>query len=127
MGTASGDEVLNRVGQILNQTAQRKRPRLPIWRRGIRDPDALHEAWTKPPKAAERLRLELESAAFPNLSITASLGVSALSLGATDPQDLLDQADRCLYAAKRMGRNQVVRWDQFPEDYEMEETTDLRL
>lgn len=62
--------------------------------------------------AGERFRRAIAAAKFPNLSVTASIGVSALSLGATGPQDLLDQADKCLYAAKHNGRNQVVRWDE---------------
>ena len=58
---------------------------------------------------------------FPNLSITASLGVSSISLHPTSPQELLDQADKCLYVAKRNGRNQVVRFDQVPTNLVVEE------
>ena len=73
---------------------------------------------------AERLRLAIEGSEFPELSITASLGVSSLSEEPADPQELLDQADKCLYAAKRNGRNQVVRWDNLPDDLEEDEFSD---
>jgi diguanylate cyclase (GGDEF)-like protein len=61
---------------------------------------------------AEQCRLAVKSLRFEKLSITASLGVSALCQNPESPQDLLDQAGRCLYVAKRNGRNQVVRWDR---------------
>jgi diguanylate cyclase (GGDEF)-like protein/putative nucleotidyltransferase with HDIG domain len=71
--------------------------------------------------AGERFRRSIEAIELSDLSITASIGVSSFSLGATDPQSLLDQADKCLYVAKRNGRNQVVRWDEVPDDLEVDE------
>ncbi len=62
--------------------------------------------------AAERFRAAVQALDYPDLNVTVSLGVSALSLGATTPQGLIDQADKSLYVAKQYGRNQVVRWDQ---------------
>src|SRR5581483_12182620 len=62
-------------------------------------------------QAAERLREAIAARACGALRVTASLGVSSLGLGARDPRDLLDQADKSLYAAKRTGRNRVMRWD----------------
>ena len=64
---------------------------------------------------AERCRLAIEALQFEKLSVTASLGVSALCQNPDSPQGLLDQADKCLYVAKRNGRNQVVRWDKAQE------------
>jgi len=66
---------------------------------------------------AEKCRLALKALRFSvdGLQITASLGISALSENTASPQDLLDQADKCLYVAKRNGRNQVVRWDKAQE------------
>jgi diguanylate cyclase (GGDEF)-like protein len=63
---------------------------------------------------AERCRLALKALTFrvANLKVTASLGISSLCQNPTSPQDLLDQADKCLYAAKGNRRNQVVRWDK---------------
>jgi len=44
------------------------------------------------------------------LSVTASLGVSAIEQGATTPIMLVDQADKALYQAKEQGRNRVEQW-----------------
>jgi diguanylate cyclase (GGDEF)-like protein/PAS domain S-box-containing protein len=63
-------------------------------------------------EAAERFRHEIAALVCGDVRITASLGVSSSGLGAQEPCDLLDQADRALYAAKRAGRNRVLRWDQ---------------
>jgi len=62
--------------------------------------------------AAERFRATIESRPCGGVSVTASIGVSSIELDAGSPQALLDQADKCLYAAKRGGRNRVVRWDE---------------
>src|SRR5262249_61032719 len=63
-------------------------------------------------EAAERFRQRIEGRTFPTLTVPTSLGVSVYSLGARDVRDLLEQADKALYAAKRRGRNRVVRWDE---------------
>ncbi len=51
--------------------------------------------------------------------VTSSFGVSSLSLGASSPQNLLDEADKSLYVAKGSGLNQVARWDMVPDDFEI--------
>jgi diguanylate cyclase (GGDEF)-like protein/PAS domain S-box-containing protein len=45
------------------------------------------------------------------LRLAGSLGVSETRFDAASPQDLINQADRCLYAAKREGRNRVVGYN----------------
>ncbi len=60
--------------------------------------------------AAQRLRLAIEAQVCAGIKVTASLGVSALSLGAPDPRELINQADIALYASKRQGRNRVTYW-----------------
>ena len=61
---------------------------------------------------AEELRTSIENAGVPNISYTASFGVSSRSFGSMDPQHMLDQADESLYIAKNHGRNKVVRFDE---------------
>jgi HD-GYP domain-containing protein (c-di-GMP phosphodiesterase class II) len=60
---------------------------------------------------AEQVRQQLEQVRLDSpaeLRISASIGVSDLSHDAADPQDLINQADVCLYVAKRQGRNRVI-------------------
>lgn len=72
--------------------------------------------------AAEKVREAIASLEFPGFSITTSVGVAARDADVLEPQDLLDRADKCLYVAKRSGRNRVVRWDEVPEDLTFAET-----
>jgi diguanylate cyclase (GGDEF)-like protein len=73
---------------------------------------------TEPEGAVEvcgRLRAELESLehrvaggdAFP---VTVSIGIAELE-GSLSVEDVLDRADRALFAAKAAGRNRVVVWE----------------
>ncbi len=61
---------------------------------------------------AERIRLAIKTLVTDDLRVTASLGVSSMAHNSTSPQDLLDQADKSMFVAKRHGRNQVVRFDK---------------
>jgi diguanylate cyclase (GGDEF)-like protein/PAS domain S-box-containing protein len=62
-------------------------------------------------EVAERARLAVEAQSF-----TISVGVSTTDSGATDPAQLVDQADKALYESKRTGRNRVTRWDETFEE-----------
>jgi len=125
-GHQTGDGVLQKVAQVVQTTA---RDGDLVCRYGGEEFVVLlpHIDIDDAERAAERFREALESTSFPNLRVTASLGVSALSLGAHDPQALLEQADKCLYVAKRNGRNQVVRWDAVPDDLEVDESKVSRM
>jgi diguanylate cyclase (GGDEF)-like protein/PAS domain S-box-containing protein len=60
--------------------------------------------------AAERFRKEIESHDFSGVPVTVSLGVSSVTLGASEPAELVNQADKALYASKNGGRNRVTSW-----------------
>jgi diguanylate cyclase (GGDEF)-like protein/PAS domain S-box-containing protein len=64
---------------------------------------------------AEKVRSAIEQEPIAGLKITTSIGISNRAFGAMDSQHMLDQADECLYAAKRNGRNQVVSYDRIHE------------
>ncbi len=64
--------------------------------------------------AAEKIRLLVESSLPSQINTTISMGVSAGSLDAASPQELIDQADKALYHSKNNGRNQYTRWDRLP-------------
>lgn len=120
-GHGVGDAVLQKVAAALNNTARESDI---VCRYGGEEFSIVlpHSDIASAEAAAEKFRIAIETLKFPQLSITASLGVSCTGLGATDPQTLLDQADKCLYFAKRNGRNQVARFDQIPTDVEVDES-----
>jgi len=114
-GHAVGDQVIQVVAQILSSTI---RPTDIMGRYGGEEfcillPGQGPEGTAI---AAERLRLAISARASQSVRttgdnrITMSLGVSCVSLGASDPLELIDQADKALYAAKEAGRNQVGQW-----------------
>jgi diguanylate cyclase (GGDEF)-like protein/PAS domain S-box-containing protein len=114
-GHSIGDEVLRRVGAELLQSV---RTTDLVCRYGGEEFCILlpHLDADEAFQAAERFRLMLSGLRFTtDLSITASLGISSIELGARSPEELLDQADKCLYVAKRHGRNQVIRYDRVPK------------
>ncbi len=114
-GHAVGDQVIQVVAQILSSTI---RPTDIIGRYGGEEfcillPGQGPEGTAI---AAERLRLAISARASQAVRTTGdnrilmSFGVSCFSLGASDPLELVDQADKALYAAKESGRNQVGQW-----------------
>jgi two-component system cell cycle response regulator len=60
--------------------------------------------------AAERVRRAVAQPAFTRVPLTVSFGVASIRSGAEKLNQLVDQADQALYAAKSSGRNRVERW-----------------
>ena len=56
---------------------------------------------------AERIREKIEHEKFPNRRVTVSIGIAEVAPELTTPSDLISAADKALYKAKRMGRNNV--------------------
>lgn len=61
-------------------------------------------------KGIEALRFEVDGA-----RVTASVGLTAWPRDANTQAQLIEQADKALYEAKRRGRNQVVTWRDLQE------------
>jgi diguanylate cyclase (GGDEF)-like protein/PAS domain S-box-containing protein len=116
-GHAAGDEVLQRIALVLKSNIRKSNS---VCRYGGEEFCVLltHANMNQATQAAEKIRNCIENTFPLNISVTASLGVAACEHGASSPQELVDQADKALYAAKHGGRNQVIRWDQIPDDLE---------
>ena len=108
-GHSAGDQVLKQLGQLLLSTA---RVQDITCRYGGEEfclllPDTAFDAAFG---VAERLCQTIAAATWPITGMTVSLGVSGMEAGAADMRQLLDQADKALYAAKRTGRNRAIPW-----------------
>jgi diguanylate cyclase (GGDEF)-like protein/PAS domain S-box-containing protein len=109
-GHATGDQVLQQMAGVLLSLS---RDRDIVSRYGGEEfcvllPDCdLENAVT----VAQKFRQGIEMCKPAGLTVTASFGVSALGMGAKEPSELLEQADKALYVAKDRGRNRVVHWD----------------
>jgi diguanylate cyclase (GGDEF)-like protein/PAS domain S-box-containing protein len=112
-GHHTGDEVLRQVSRVIREI--HKDSGL-VCRYGGEEfcvllPQAgLNQAIAEAERTREEIaRIRLLHPA--DLRLTASLGVSEMRFEPTDPQDLINQADTCLYVAKREGRNRVVSYN----------------
>jgi diguanylate cyclase (GGDEF)-like protein/PAS domain S-box-containing protein len=109
-GHATGDEVIRRLAELLSSA--------------VRDSDAVcryggEEFCIALPGAqsdvaarvAGRLCQKARSPGFARVPFTVSFGVAALASGALTLAELLEQADRALYASKEAGRDKVTHWN----------------
>jgi diguanylate cyclase (GGDEF)-like protein/PAS domain S-box-containing protein len=108
-GHAAGDKVLNGLAGVVQSML---RTTDTICRYGGEEFCVIlpHTDIDGASKAAERFRRQIESHDFSGVPVSVSLGVSSVALGASDPSELINQADQALYAAKNGGRNCVVSW-----------------
>ena len=106
-GHATGDDVLRQAAQLV-QAAVRHTDR--VYRVGgeeflvLLPNTATDEATT----LAERVRAMIAATPLAGLPITVSAGVATTPGHTVNRQELLEDADRALYTAKRTGRNQVI-------------------
>jgi diguanylate cyclase (GGDEF)-like protein/PAS domain S-box-containing protein len=116
-GHATGDEVIKAVAKAL--------------KKGARDTDLVGRyggeefclvlaklSLEKAVEVAERIRLMIEKNPCSGVSITISLGISSLKTNTNNPEELINQADKALYTAKKGGRNRVVVWGEDQSDAE---------
>lgn len=114
-GHSAGDQVLREIAEVLRSAA---RPQDLVCRYGGEEFCLILPGMTLPEvrQFAELLRERIANKPWGMGPVTASLGVSGLEMEAEEPTDLLDQADKALYAAKRRGRNRVIRADDLRDD-----------
>ena len=109
-GHDAGDRVLRAIGKFLQKNI---RDVDIVARYGGEEfvlmiPEATKEAAHS---LSERIRNQLSKLKFENLpSITVSLGIATYPYDGSAPEDLIRKADAAMYAAKRAGRNQVVKY-----------------
>lgn len=61
---------------------------------------------------AERIRANVAETTFPHRRVTVSIGVASCTAELCSADGIVKAADRALYRAKELGRNQVIRFDQ---------------
>jgi diguanylate cyclase (GGDEF)-like protein len=118
LGHQAGDECLRRVGRAISQCV---RDTSDTASRYGGEEFAIILLGTAAPAAcvvAERVRAAVRACAIahplagPPGYVTVSLGLATLIPDArATPEALIEAADRCLYAAKRQGRNQLASID----------------
>lgn len=117
LGHPAGDDVLRKVSKIL-QTSVRDNDI--VARYGGEEFAVILSGAEKQGaiKLAERIRAKVEDASFykeeiqPSGQLTISLGVASFPDDAIREEDLIQNADKALYQAKKNGRNRVVAYTE---------------
>ncbi|MBS1725463.1 MAG: sensor domain-containing diguanylate cyclase [Armatimonadetes bacterium] len=108
-GHLASDRVLNSFGEVLRETSRRyERPA----RFGGEEFTIILDNCDKlcSIDAANRFRNAINSFQWPYRQITASIGCSTFS-GKETPEELVDKADKAMYASKRAGRDTITHYD----------------
>ena len=112
-GHSTGDKVLQKVGSILRNGVRASDL---VCRYGgeefsllLPETDALNAL-----KTAERIRRAVSKETTLGVSVTVSMGISALEFKADSPSELLKQSDKALYHAKHCGRDKSVLFNELP-------------
>ncbi|MDQ3815261.1 MAG: diguanylate cyclase [Armatimonadota bacterium] len=106
-GHPAGDEVLKSVARLLETTVRETDF---VARYGGEEFAVLllYTDYATAVTLAERLRLAIEAAPWPERAITASFGVATMTAATTSSALLLEEADKALYHSKSNGANRVT-------------------
>ncbi len=113
-GHPEGDNVLKRVAEILQETVREADF---VARYGGEEfvlilPETLK---TGALEVAERCRHSLKQEHWPLRKVSGSFGVATFQTFMTTAQELIDSADKALYASKKSGRDRVTHIDELDE------------
>jgi diguanylate cyclase (GGDEF)-like protein/PAS domain S-box-containing protein/putative nucleotidyltransferase with HDIG domain len=75
-------------------------------------------------KTAWSINRAIAQSPVDGIPYTASVGVSSRELNPKDVEEMLEQADRCLYVAKRQGRDRAIAWNRVTEADLVDETVE---
>jgi len=109
-GHPAGDAALADIGRLLRENARENDL---VARYGGEEFVVMFPATDGPDAYAscERFRSLIEAHDWPLRPITASFGVATVSPRTVNGMQLVDEADRALYASKRSGRNRVTLFE----------------
>jgi diguanylate cyclase (GGDEF)-like protein len=112
-GHAAGDAALRSIGDIVASTMRRSDVfgRLGGEEFGLLLPDT---GIAGAAAVADKLRRRFAAPRAEQRPLTVSFGVAEVHGGASTARAMFDDADRALYAAKRAGRDRVMRSDELP-------------
>jgi diguanylate cyclase (GGDEF)-like protein len=118
-GHTAGDRVLRTMGRVLARTTRADEEMFRIG--GDEFALVVLGPWLAAARALERIRDGLSSQRRANGLPTVSAGIASSAGAAVDRDELVDQADAALYAAKGAGKDRVIGPNSEPGDGEREQ------